>query len=240
MREFRTLRADEVECRVAQVNGQYGFVKCLLYKTARTDAALLDEKFGMFGWQNDYRIIDGKMYCGIGVRDKETGAWVWKWNVGTESNMEKEKGEASDAMKRAGFVLGIGTELYSAPDITLWANSGQCTIKDNKCRDSFAVSVIEYDEKENISKLIVVNRKTGAVAFSWEAGKHEPKTPPTAANGIYCDRCGRGIFDFKMKDGTVMTAEKFAENTQAVYGHKLCKDCAAAEKERITRNAGKA
>ena len=97
MREFRTLTADEVECRVSQVNAEYGFVKILLYKTVRTDSAILDEKYGVFGWQNDYRVIDGKMYCGIGVFDNQSGEWIWKWNVGTESNMEKEKGEASQS-----------------------------------------------------------------------------------------------------------------------------------------------
>ena len=55
----------------------------LLYKTARTDAALLDETFGADRWQNDYKILDGKLY-GDG-------------DCGTESNMEAEKGQASDA-----------------------------------------------------------------------------------------------------------------------------------------------
>ena len=108
MREFRLLNPDEIECRVAQVNEKY--VKLLLYKTARTDAALLDEAVGHMFWCNDYKVIDGKMYCGIGIKDKDTLQWVWKWNCGTESNMEKEKGEASDAFKRAGFVWGIGAD----------------------------------------------------------------------------------------------------------------------------------
>ncbi len=39
----------------------------------------------------------------------------WWTDVGTESNTEKEKGQASDSFKRACFNWGIGRELYSAP-----------------------------------------------------------------------------------------------------------------------------
>lgn len=180
MREFRLLNADEIECRISEVRDQY--IKLLLYKTARTDAALLDEKFGIFGWQNKYEVINGKMYCGIGVFNAPMDDWVWKWNVGTESNVEKEKGEASDAMKRAGFVWGIGTELYSAPSITLWLSDGHFKLNNGKCYDRFAVSVIEYDARQDISRLVIVNEGTGAVAYNWSSGKPSaPVATPQAA-----------------------------------------------------------
>ena len=46
---FRDLKADEIECRVAQAteNG----VSILLYKDARCDQNILDETVGEFGWQ---------------------------------------------------------------------------------------------------------------------------------------------------------------------------------------------
>ena len=44
MRMFRLLRADEIECRISEVDMQGRFLRLLLYKTARTDAALLDDK----------------------------------------------------------------------------------------------------------------------------------------------------------------------------------------------------
>jgi len=37
-------------------------------------------------------------------------------DCGTESNVEKQKGEASDAFKRAGVQLGIGRDLYNLPN----------------------------------------------------------------------------------------------------------------------------
>lgn len=114
---MRPLRADEIEVRVGQVYEMKASM--LLYKTARTDMTLLDETYGEFGWQCDYKEIKGNLYCGIAVLNESSGDWVWKWDCGTESNTEKEKGEASDAMKRAGFKWGIGRELYTAPRIYL-------------------------------------------------------------------------------------------------------------------------
>ena len=155
MRNFRLLKADEIECRISQVNDNG--VSILLYKTARTDYALLDETIGMMRWQNDYKVIDGKMYCGIGVQDN-TGEWVWKWNCGTESNTEAEKGQASDAMKRAGFAWGIGTELYSAPFIWI-GNEILRKRNGNKVYDKFYVREIGYNDAQDIDTLIIVNHQ---------------------------------------------------------------------------------
>ena len=111
---MRALRPDEIEVRVGQVFEKG--VSMLLYKNARTDMAILDEVYGANMWQCDYKEVKGNLYCGIAVWDTD---WVWKWDCGTESNTEKEKGEASDAFKRAGFRWGIGRELYTAPFIWL-------------------------------------------------------------------------------------------------------------------------
>lgn len=157
MRTFRLLNESEIECRISEIakNGKY--LKLLLYKTVRTDAALLDETFGPMNWQNAYREIDGKMYCGISVRS-ESGEWIWKWNVGTESFTEAEKGQASDAMKRAGFVWGIGAELYSAPELKVPAS--KCNIKQYgekfRCYDKFTVEKIAYDDSQNISAISIL------------------------------------------------------------------------------------
>jgi len=82
----------------------------LAYIDARDVMDLLDDVCGPENWQKDYKVLDGKMYCGIGIfiNDK----WVWKWDMGTESEFEAEKGEASDAFKRAGICWGVGRFLY--------------------------------------------------------------------------------------------------------------------------------
>ena len=192
MRMFRTLRANEIEARISEIGRNGNYVRLLLYKTARTDAALLDEaeEVGPFNWQCEYKMIDNKLYCGLGIRDKANGDWIWKWNVGTESNQEAEKGQASDALKRAGFTWGLGTELYSAPDIKI--KPPACTIKQNEagkfvCYDKFKVSAIGYDEEENINALEIINRKTGAVVFSIGTAPTAPAAPQTPTAQMITD-----------------------------------------------------
>ncbi len=84
--------------------------QCVAYIDARQAMNLLDEVLGEGGWQSDYKEIKGNVYAGIGI--KISDEWVWKWDTGAESNIEKEKGEASDSFKRAGVKWGIGRFLY--------------------------------------------------------------------------------------------------------------------------------
>ena len=114
---MRSLKPDEIEVRIGTV-GQKG-VTMLLYKNARVDRQMLDETFGQTNWQCRYSEHKGNLFCSIGVYDPDKKEWVWKEDCGTESQTEKEKGEASDAFKRAGFRWGIGIELYSSPFIFL-------------------------------------------------------------------------------------------------------------------------
>jgi hypothetical protein len=59
------------------------------------------------------------------VFNSVTEEWIWKQDVGTESNTEKEKGQASDAFKRACFNWGIGRELYEYPLIQVKLNDNE-------------------------------------------------------------------------------------------------------------------
>lgn len=151
---MRKLTADEIECRVAQVTAKG--CSLLLYKTARVDRAILTELYGDL-WQNDFKTIDGKMYGGIGIYNKDLQQWLWRWDCGTESNTEAEKGQASDCFKRAGFKWGIGVELYSAPFIFI-----QCeTVKDGikyRLADKylkFEVIEIGYADNGDINNLSI-------------------------------------------------------------------------------------
>lgn len=164
MNSFRLLNADEIECRISQISDKG--LSLLLYKTARTDANLLDEKYGAFSWQNDFKVVDGVLYGGIGILAcaEGEGGWVWKWDAGTESNTEAEKGRASDAFKRAGFKWGIGRELYTAPRI--WIPADKCNIKDRRCYDTFTVEKIVYNDKQEISGLSILCN--GQRVFVWQ------------------------------------------------------------------------
>ena len=165
---IRLLKADEIECRISMVNEKG--LSLLLYKDARVDQKILDETFGIFGWKRSHQCIDGNLYCTVEIRDEKTGEWIAKQDVGAMSYSEKEKGQASDSFKRACFNWGIGRELYTAPFI--WIPAGKVEIQSKEtqnrekkyyCNDRFSVSSIEYNNKKEISALVVVNGKGEAV-----------------------------------------------------------------------------
>lgn len=163
---FRDLKADEIECKVATI-GEKG-LSLLLYKTARTDMQILNETVGEYQWKCDYKEVKGNMYCGISIINPTTKEWVTKWDCGVESAFgDKEKGEASDAFKRAGFKWGIGIELYTSPFIYIPA--GSCNIKQNNNKyityDKFYVDAIEIQDKQ-ITALVIKNQN-GVRVFSW-------------------------------------------------------------------------
>ena len=51
MNKFRVLRADEIECRIAQIKRDGSGLSLLLYKDARCDQNILDETVGPMNWQ---------------------------------------------------------------------------------------------------------------------------------------------------------------------------------------------
>lgn len=173
----RLLQAEEIQVRVGQVKEKGASL--LLYKDARVDRAILTETYGEL-WQNDFKVIDGKMYGGIGIYNKDLQQWLWRWDCGVESNQDKDKGQASDCFKRAGFKWGIGIELYTAPFI--WVNVK--TVYDKtKSRwqlanpfMKFVVSEIRYDANRHINKLKITDDKGNLL---YELGKYiKPKENP--------------------------------------------------------------
>lgn len=96
---------------------KFGKATVVSYIDARQLQDRLDEVVGAENWQVKYEERKGNLFAGIGI--KHDGEWIWKFDCGTESNVEKEKGEASDSFKRAGVMWGVGRFLYSLPIITL-------------------------------------------------------------------------------------------------------------------------
>ena len=166
--QVRNLKEEEIECKVLKVKEEG--VSLLLYKTARTDALILDETFGKMNWQCEYKEIKQNLYCGISVFNYEQNQWITKWDCGIESAYgDKAKGEASDAFKRAGFKWGIGTELYTSPHI--WIPNTHCTIKSGKCNDDFIVEKILIENKK-IAALSIKNvSKNNKRVFVWQKNK---------------------------------------------------------------------
>ena len=98
---------------------------CVAYIDARDVQDLLDEVCEPQNWQVVYEEHKGNLFAKIGVRQLFNGEavldneWVWKSDCGTESNVEKQKGEASDAFKRAAVMWGVGRFLYHKKIIKL-------------------------------------------------------------------------------------------------------------------------
>lgn len=112
----------ELPCkwRVQSFSQNKPMAQCVAYIDARQVMDLLDEVVGTENWQDDYKQADGMLFAGIGI--KIDNQWVWKWDTGAESNIEKDKGHVSDAFKRAGVKWGIGRFLYSKDIKYLTAN----------------------------------------------------------------------------------------------------------------------
>lgn len=253
MNKFRPLNADEIECRISTVSEKG--VSLLLYKTARTDANLLDETVGAENWENDFKVVDGVLYGGIGIFDQIRNEMIWKWDAGTESNTEAEKGRASDAFKRAGFKWGIGRELYTSPFI--WITPDKCTIEDRKgkkaCYDNFRVTEIGYSESGDINKLVIANDKKGIDVFNFPKNARKPgntanssqdvkvqgnskesaqnantavKQPIEAPDGYYyCEKCGTQLQGTTLTNGKKITHNEVAMMTIKKYGLQLCPEC---------------
>lgn len=170
MAQIRLLTKDEIECRVAQVAKNLKWCSVLLYKDARVDMRMLDEVYGTMNWQRRHEVINGNLFCTVSVWDSEKKQWIEKQDVGTESMTEAEKGQASDSFKRACFNLGIGRELYTAPQIFVTLTKDDLN-KQNKVKTRFYVKSIGYHEGE-ISSLEVVDNK-GKLRFSFGAPNKE-------------------------------------------------------------------
>lgn len=175
--EIRLLKADEIECRIGTVKEGKG-ISLLLYKDARADMKILDESFGMFGWEREHQVIDGNLYCTVRVWDNENKRWISKQDVGTESNTEKEKGQASDSFKRACFNFGIGRELYTAPFIWIPASKGYSKY------EKFKVKEIGYNENREIDLLLIVDSK-GQEAFRMGSKKSANKESNNLLESVY-------------------------------------------------------
>tara|TARA_R110000744_G_scaffold5110_3_gene17974 strand:+ start:3870 stop:4451 length:582 start_codon:yes stop_codon:yes gene_type:complete len=93
-----------------QSTSEYGS-NCVAYIDARDVQDILDYVAGGANWQVKYEEHKGNLFASIGIL-LESG-WVWKSDCGTESQVEKQKGEASDAFKRAAVMWGVGRFLYS-------------------------------------------------------------------------------------------------------------------------------
>lgn len=86
----------------------------LAYVDARVVMDRFDSVCGPDGWQNNYTPAGAMLLCNVGVL-MPSGAWVWKSDGAGATDVEAEKGMASDAFKRAAVRWGVGRYLYDIP-----------------------------------------------------------------------------------------------------------------------------
>ena len=167
--QFRTLKANEIDVRVAQIDKNW--CTLLLYKDARVDMNILDETVGSMNWQKKY--LRDNANCIVSIWDSEKNQWIEKEDTGTESFTEAEKGLASDSFKRACFNWGIGRELYTAPSIFIFPRKDMVKQKEDEepkeffegkngkyqTKTRFYVDYIDYDSNRNIQNLIIRDHK---------------------------------------------------------------------------------
>ena len=194
---MRKLLPHEIDVRVGTVSKNKPKAMLLLYKDSRCDMALLDETYGSENWQCEFVFLNKKnvitvkknknlevldryeeslLFCKIGVYNEKIKEWVWKQSNGVESqgtgsdDPNNKKGEASDSFKRAGFMWGIGRELYEWKD--LWIDYD----KDNDKYERYSVSEIEYNDNGEPKDLVIVN-KANEIVYELRNGYY--KKQPT-------------------------------------------------------------
>lgn len=155
--------------------------------------------------------------------------WIWKWDCGIESREDKEgnqkKGEASDSFKRACVNWGIGRELYTVPVIKVYCetieekfgNKTTYKLPDTEKWRKFKVKEIVYNDKREITKLVIVDSK--GVQVYPNSSKFEEVNMAVKKQEIIqdlkcvCSNCEEQI------------TEKVAKYSKSKYGIELCFDC---------------
>ena len=217
--EIRLLKASEIECRVGSVKNNG--MSLLLYKDARADMKILDETFGFDGWKREHQLIDGKLFCTVSIWSDKRGEWITKQDVGTESNAEKEKGQASDAFKRACVNFGIGRELYTSPFI--W-------VKGYEKYEKFDVKEIGYNEDREINYLVITDSKGnecfkfGKKAKDAIIDDKQKRELFLVANGLDTKIVKEILYSFGFENSSEITKKEFKnvcdsiEKSKEMYG----------------------
>ena len=201
---IRKLRPDEIEIRVGQVLKNSKRASFLLYKNARVDMQILDELVGPLNWTREHKELKGIIYCGVGIRTDTSQPFVTKWDCGTQSNTDPEKGEASDSFKRACVNIGIGRELYTAPQI--WLDLTEKEWNDGRPRVKFQVASIDYDDETGAIKSLVITDENLNTRFSWgDAKAAAASAPQEGAKGVETKTLKPGTASWK---SLVETAKK--------------------------------
>ena len=238
MKDLRLLKPNEIDVRVGSINEKGATL--LLYKDARVDMNILDES-GL-KWKRSHELINGNLFCTISIWDEDLKDWISRQDVGVESQSEKEKGQASDAFKRAGFNFGIGRELYTAPFTWISSDkyngfvSGKTPQGKDKYStyDKFVVTKIGYDTNKEINTLEIKNQKTSKVVFTMGAYQAEdPAGSGQTRTTIPAEETQQDILNNLLRQHGHTEKEDIQDFLQSEFGIKVVNGKADLTKEDV-------
>lgn len=110
--------ADNISWRVGSTTSDKSKGLALAYIDSRDVQERLDEVCGPENWSDSYPSLGATTVCSIAI--KIGGEWVSKTDGAGSTDVEAEKGQLSDAFKRAAVKWGIGRYLYEDRFKGLW------------------------------------------------------------------------------------------------------------------------
>ena len=133
------------QCGISKNGSPWAMV--LAYVTNRAIQNRLDDVFGVMGWENHFKDIQGGgVECGISARIGD-GEWVTKWDAADNTDIEAIKGGRSGAMKRAAVQWGIGRYLYKL-DVTFATCSDNPKALKHRAKDAKTGKMFSWDEPQ--------------------------------------------------------------------------------------------
>ena len=161
--KFRTLKAEEIECKATVIGSQ---VEIALHCRAETCTNLLNEVVGPMDWEKEY--TNNNRNCIVRIWDSEKQRMISKEDCGGgQTEIEGLKGQASNGFKRVcALGWGLGIELYSQPEIRIPMTDDNSTVdKHNNAVvcERYHVSEIEYTDDKKISSVVIADSKNNVV-----------------------------------------------------------------------------
>lgn len=192
--------------RVGNYNKTKTKASCLAYIDARDVMDRLDEVCGINRWQDDYKEVGGKLIAGIAILCDDE--WVWKWDTGSESDIEKEKGQMSDAFKRAAVKWGIGRFLYTmkSPWVDVVPSGNTCVPVDAQKQRIWDLT--EYINNRNTQGMMGIGViDSVASADEMKKASVSPEQKPKGFSNQACADCGSEVIK-NPKTGKFFCASK--------------------------------
>ena len=176
---FRTLEAEEIECKPTIVANQ---IEIALHCRAETCTKILNETVGPLGWEKEY--TNNNRNCIVRIWDDKKNRMITKEDCGGgPTEIDGLKGQASNGFKRVcALGWGLGIELYSQPSIKIPVTEDNVTcdrLNNMVVTEKYSVAEIEYENRK-ISKVVIVDSH-GNVIYPYAPVSVENLTEPDPA-----------------------------------------------------------